>query len=213
MAVLAVLGPAAPGWAHSVQISVSPADGSSVPQVPDAVVVTFNETPQELGTQASAEGPDGQIDAPVAITGNSVEIDLPDDAPAGRYIVRWRVTSADGHPIQGSTTFSADRGAGGGADVGTPTGTPEAEAPAAAPGAADPAQPGAAETADGSVAVSNPTATNGPDSANPDESVAVTAQDGESDGLSGTTMLIIGLIVALAGGAGVVLALAKRKKG
>lgn len=183
MAAVAVLGAAAPGWAHAIQISVSPPDGSSVPQVPDAVVVTFNETPQELGTQASAEGPDGAIETPLVISGNSVEIGLPEEATAGRYTVRWRVTSTDGHPIQGSTTFTADRGAAGGA-----------------------------EPQEGPVTVSEPPATNGLDSTNPDESLAPTAQDGETDGLSGTA-LVIGLIVALAAGAGVVLALAKRRKG
>lgn len=230
VAAVAVLGSAAPGWAHAAQLSAFPADGSAVAQVPDAVVVTFNEAPQELGTQASADGPDGRIDTTLAISGNSVEIDLPDNAPAGRYTVRWRVTSADGHPIQGSSTFTADQPAGGGSAVGQPTQTPDPNAPTddpaqatgqAAGGQASGAQPTDAQAptapadaaaTDGAVAVSDPTPTNGSQTVNPDESPADSADDGETDGLSGTTVLIIGLLVALGGGAGVWLALANRKK-
>jgi copper resistance protein C len=37
--------------------------------------------------------------------------DLQPGSPAGAYTVDWRVTSADGHPISGSFTFTAEAAA------------------------------------------------------------------------------------------------------
>ena len=222
VAVAALLGGAAPGWAHAAQISVYPADGSVIPQVPGAVVVTFNEEPQQLGTQATAQGPDGPVETTVTLSGNTVEIGLPDDAPAGRYTVRWRVTSSDGHPIQGSSTFQAEQAAAPGGAVGEPTRTPDPAAAGTDPGRSpgggrtgDPAtaSPTSTGTGNDAVAVGDATATNGSRTINADESPADRGEDGAGGGLSGTAVLLIGLLVALGGGAGVWLALVRRRKG
>jgi methionine-rich copper-binding protein CopC len=110
-AVLAVAGlviGASPAWAHNVLKSSNPTDGESVARTPSSVVLTFDEPAIALGTKLVVTGPEGpaQIGTP-RLVDKTVTQDLQPRAPAGAYTVDWRVTSADGHPISGSFTFTA----------------------------------------------------------------------------------------------------------
>lgn len=117
--LLAGGGPAA---AHNVLISTDPADGSTVPSAPDAITLTFNEPAVALGTQIQVTGPDGSelaVGEPQLVD-NSVVQPLAEERPAGAYQVVWRVTSADGHPIEGVLAFDATDAVGVPDDAGTP---------------------------------------------------------------------------------------------
>ncbi len=105
---------AGPAAAHNTLISTDPADGSTVPTAPDAVTLTFNEPAIALGTQIQVTGPDGSELAAgePQLADTSVVQPLVDDRPAGAYQVVWRVTSADGHPIEGEFSFEATDAAG-----------------------------------------------------------------------------------------------------
>jgi len=110
-AVLALAGlviGASPASAHNVLKSTSPADGKKVARPPSSVVLTFDEPAIALGTKLVITGPEGpvQIGKP-SLVDNTVTQDLQPGSPAGAYTVDWRVTSADGHPISGSFTFTA----------------------------------------------------------------------------------------------------------
>ena len=106
--LLAVLS-AGPAAAHTGLVSTDPADGSSLARTPDAVVLTFGEPAISLGTQVVVTGPDGAAaDGPVQLVDATVRQPLLDGAPAGSYTVDWRVTSADGHPVTGRLTFTAE---------------------------------------------------------------------------------------------------------
>ena len=110
-AVLAVAGlviGASPAWAHNVLKSSNPTDGERVARTPSSVVLTFDEPAIALGTKLVVTGPEGpaQIGTP-RLVDKTVTQDLQPGAPAGAYTVDWRVTSADGHPISGSFTFTA----------------------------------------------------------------------------------------------------------
>ena len=98
-----------PAWAHNVLKSSSPAQDETVAQTPSSVVLTFDEAAIALGTKLVVSGPKGpvQVGTP-RLVDNTVTQDLQPGAPAGTYTVEWRVTSADGHPISGSYTFTAD---------------------------------------------------------------------------------------------------------
>ena len=116
-AVLAIAGlviGASPASAHNVLKSSSPADGKTVARAPSSVVLTFDEPAIALGTKLVITGPEGpaQIGKP-RLVDNTVTQDLQPGAPAGTYTVDWRVTSADGHPISGSFTFTAEAAAAG----------------------------------------------------------------------------------------------------
>ena len=106
---LALVAIAAPASAHNVLISVSPADGSTVDTAPAAVVLTFDQPAQALGTAILVLGPDGttvSTGEPILVN-STVRESLGPQRPAGLYTVEWRVTSTDGHPISGRFTFTA----------------------------------------------------------------------------------------------------------
>nr|WP_232236325.1 copper resistance CopC family protein [Nocardia sp. BMG51109] len=101
----AAAGPAA---AHSTVIATDPADGAQLAAGPARVTVTFNENLQPSFPSLTVVGPDGnrwdkgspQVDGPV------VGVEVGDLGPVGRYTVAYRVTSADGHPVSGTRTFT-----------------------------------------------------------------------------------------------------------
>ncbi len=102
---------AAPGEAHSQEVASDPADKSQVQVVPAAVTMTFNENVLGVGTRIQVTGPDGDVDeGATQVTNNIVRQAVSPDAKAGRYVVLWKVTSADGHPVSGQFTFVAASG-------------------------------------------------------------------------------------------------------
>ena len=118
-----VLVPAPVASAHDSLVSSSPSDGQTVATMPDHIVLTMNKKPVSVGTRVVVRGPDGEVQqgAP-RIVKNTVEQDVAAGSPDGRYTVVWRVTSADGHPVSGTFTFTAK--AGGTTTAGPATSTP-----------------------------------------------------------------------------------------
>jgi methionine-rich copper-binding protein CopC len=107
-AMLAVWTGAGPASAHSTLTSTNPADQEIVQSAPQAVVLTFDEPAIAMGTQVVVTGPSGQVQqGQPRLIDNTITEDLQPGAPAGAYIVAWRVTSADGHPVSGTFSFSA----------------------------------------------------------------------------------------------------------
>src|SRR3954453_21576705 len=97
-------------WAHAALVATEPRDGSMVGQPPDKVRLRFNEpvTPA-LVRLIDADGK-ARGDAVVKPDGETVEIMLPANLPAGTQVVSYRVISADGHPVAGSMMFSVGMG-------------------------------------------------------------------------------------------------------
>jgi methionine-rich copper-binding protein CopC len=109
LAVAALLvGPATAAQAHNILVGTSPATGSSANVVPAQVVLTFNEPALAIGTEIVVTGPAGREQSGAAVlVNNTVTEHLQPGSPAGRYTVIWRVTSADGHPVSGTFSFTA----------------------------------------------------------------------------------------------------------
>lgn len=108
-ALLAAVASALPAVAHTVLRSSVPADGAVVPIPPQRVELRFDGSVVTLGTEVAVGGPAGPLGLePVVVEGATVTQPLPQDLPAGTYTVAWRATSADGHPVSGELTFSAD---------------------------------------------------------------------------------------------------------
>ena len=103
-----LMGSATAAQAHDELTAASPADRSSTAVVPARVTLTFAEPVLPLGTAIVVTGPAGQVQsgAPV-LAGNTVTERLRPGAPAGRYTVTWRATSADGHVVSGELAFTA----------------------------------------------------------------------------------------------------------
>lgn len=108
----ALLGALAPASAHDVAESTSPSSGATVPTPPAKVSITFSRNPLVLGSQVAVNH-DGAnwADGAVEIVDNVASQKLKPGAPAGLYTVAWRVASSDGHPIEGTFTFTATAGA------------------------------------------------------------------------------------------------------
>ena len=74
-------------------------------------MLTFNEPAIATGTKVLVTGPDGSATSgDPALVDNTVRQPLRPQLPAGEYTVEWRVTSADGHPVNGTFTFGVRSG-------------------------------------------------------------------------------------------------------
>jgi copper transport protein len=109
LAALGLVLPAAPAFAHAQLLSTEPLNGTAAPDAPRQVLLRFSEPVQvsqagvrvfdadaERVTTETARHPKGKSE--------EVALRLPSLAN-GNYVVTWRVTSADSHPIHGAFTF------------------------------------------------------------------------------------------------------------
>lgn len=137
---LAVLGPLAPAaYAHDQVQSTLPADGEHVDSAPSAITITFTDDILELGAivmvvdDEERNWAEGEMGLDGAQATQAVDPGMPD----GAYQVRWRVVSADGHPVSGAFAFAVGdavlpaAGDGAGATA-TPEPSPDAESTASA---------------------------------------------------------------------------------
>lgn len=122
---------ASPAHAHSILRTTSPADHATIGSLPEQVVLTFDQPCLAIGTEVQVNGPNGPANTgPPRLIDTEVRQPL-NGGPAGDYTVLWRVTSADGHPVSGTFTFTTRE-----PYKVTPTTN------AAAPPSAPPAEPG-----------------------------------------------------------------------
>jgi methionine-rich copper-binding protein CopC len=98
--------------AHSALVSSNPAAGADLSEAPDEVRLKFNEELLLLGNEnpnklevinSSGEVVSGEVmvSGPEVFTLINKEI-----AVSGEYSVRYRVVSADGHPVEGEYKFT-----------------------------------------------------------------------------------------------------------
>ena len=106
---LAVLAPAVPASAHAALVGVDPADGTELDTAPAVVTLEFNEVVTQ--SEVAVRAPDGS-DVPVAVSARDREVSATLDGAdqQGTYTVAFRVVSADGHPISGTSEFVTTSG-------------------------------------------------------------------------------------------------------
>jgi copper resistance protein C len=116
--------------AHAVRMATDPTDKASLSAGPQRVSATFNEHLQPQFAAMTVVGPDGNLwsTGDPSVDGAVISIAVRELGPAGTYTVNYRVTSADGHPVSGSWSFSLTVAA-----SGTP-GPPAASAGGESPG-------------------------------------------------------------------------------
>lgn len=133
------LSPAA--QAHAALRSSNPADGSVVVNLPPKVELVFNENiDRNLAAQVvlvDAAGGTTRLES--TVSGPSVSAPLPRDLPAGETAVRYRVVSADSHPVAGEITFTFRPAATSPTGASDSAGSPSGASPAAPSTAATPA--------------------------------------------------------------------------
>lgn len=104
--MLTVLGvPAA--IAHTQLTGTDPADGQLLPETPAALTLSFNEPIGASADSTQLLTPSGKS-VPLEVQAMDTTVTLTPQTPvgSGTHTVVWQVTSADGHPVTGSFTFS-----------------------------------------------------------------------------------------------------------
>ncbi|GAB7046182.1 copper resistance CopC family protein [Catenuloplanes indicus] len=110
---LAVLVPAAPAFAHNRLTSSVPAEGARLDAVPAEIVLEFAEALNPAYTQlivTDAAKARVAVSEP-AVDGATAKITFTGTPGDDVYTVAYRVVSKDGHPVQGSYTFTVGAGA------------------------------------------------------------------------------------------------------
>jgi methionine-rich copper-binding protein CopC len=104
--------PWSPAAAHTDLIGSNPAAGASLRQPPARLTLTFNEPMDpRLAVVALTVGKrePARIDVAAGVDAMELVATVPDGmAHGGRWRVEFRVTSADGHPVQGDLAFSVE---------------------------------------------------------------------------------------------------------
>lgn len=108
LALLTIGVAATPASAHDRLQSSSPAAGAVVADAPTEVRLDFSDAVLDLGGVVVVADADGRdwADGPLSISRGTVTQKLRPGAPAGAYQIRWRVVSADGHPISDVVDYS-----------------------------------------------------------------------------------------------------------
>lgn len=112
--------------AHTALTASEPAANTTLTAGPARVSATFNEDLQPTFAAMTVVGPDGNLwsSGDPEVRGAVVGVAVRPLGPAGRYTVNYRVTSADGHVVTGSWSFTVTV-----PGIGTPGPQPVAAAP------------------------------------------------------------------------------------
>ena len=102
------MGGAGIAAAHTALVSSDPAADATVADGPARVSATFNEDLQPTFAAMTVVGPDGNLwsTGEPEVRGRVAGVAVRALGPAGRYTVNYRVTSADGHVVSGSWSFT-----------------------------------------------------------------------------------------------------------
>jgi LPXTG-motif cell wall-anchored protein len=139
-AVLAVLVPGAPAWAHNALAEATPQADATLKAAPKSVKLRFlqrlnpDRTTVAVSDDAKRELP---ADQPV-IDGATVTLTLTAPPANGAYTVAYSTVSLDGHAVKGTYRFTVrDPTATVSASPSPPAATAEAAAPVPVPAAAE----------------------------------------------------------------------------
>ncbi len=109
LVLLAAIALAGPALAHAFLQSATPKVGSRLSAAPAEVRLTFSEPIEPAFSSIAIAGPPGFGGAAPARLADrdhrALAAQLKAPLPRGRYVVRWRVLSADSHTTQGSFQF------------------------------------------------------------------------------------------------------------
>ncbi len=95
-------------FAHTALTATDPVADSAVSTGPALVTATFNEPLQPTFAAMTVVGPDGNLwsSGQAEVRDSKVSVAVRPLGPAGRYTANYRVTSADGHVVTGSWSFT-----------------------------------------------------------------------------------------------------------
>lgn len=120
--------------AHDTLIDSAPGHNEQLGSSPQAIRLTYSAHVLQMGAAVVVADQD-EVTWPtteVEFNGPDVTVDLESELPEGRYQVRWRVVSSDGHPISGIVPFVVGDPPPATDDDASHASTPAAEEPAQA---------------------------------------------------------------------------------
>lgn len=126
-ALVALLLIAGPASAHSELESSNPESGAQLDAPPSSIMLTFNEQLQgQTATLGVLAGDNDPVQVEGSVQGATVTLDATSgplaeiiaDGADGKWAIGYQVVSADGHPIDGTLTFTVGD-AGGEGDAGS----------------------------------------------------------------------------------------------
>lgn len=101
-----------PALAHARLTEAYPADGDALAEPPEQVQLRFNEPVEAEFDPIEVYDQEGdrvdEDDARVSPDDRRLLVADLGELPEGSYTVEWRVTSADGHPVDGVYEFAVD---------------------------------------------------------------------------------------------------------
>lgn len=109
--VLAVLGFSSAAWSHAALVKSVPGSREELAQSPTHIRLQFNEKIEAKFSTVALEDAAGnklELDVPAAAPDSEFQLDvgIPKPLDAGRYTVRYRALSQDGHVIEKSYAFT-----------------------------------------------------------------------------------------------------------
>jgi methionine-rich copper-binding protein CopC len=116
LAVLLLLTVGETAWGHAVVVESSPAQGVTLQQFPEQLLLRFNVNIERAFTRATITGPDGRAiplsipaeKQPAATITDRLVIPLP-SLPPGSYLIRYKIMAVDGHMTEGALRFSVSK--------------------------------------------------------------------------------------------------------
>ena len=101
---------ASPAYAHAALTDSDPADGETLDTAPDTVTLEFSESLDPGSTKLALVGPDGaEIPTdPPQFNANAATLPIALPEP-GTYTVSYRLVSEDGHPVDGTISFTSEK--------------------------------------------------------------------------------------------------------
>ncbi|MEU8820759.1 copper resistance CopC family protein [Actinoplanes sp. NPDC048796] len=109
-ALVAVLLPGTPAWAHTQLVATSPAREAVLTKAPEAITLEFSQRLNpSFTTIALSDAARRQIAASTPAVDTAKGTIVPREPLGnGTYTVAYRVVSVDGHTVQGSYVFTVD---------------------------------------------------------------------------------------------------------
>ncbi|MGE0236883.1 copper resistance CopC family protein [Methylocystis sp.] len=111
LAVVLLIAGATSAFAHSFLVDATPSSKEHVAASPKTIKLRFGGGVEPPYSKITIETPDGKIlgEGNTGVPGKPRELtaNSPDLAP-GKYIVRYRVLSSDGHIVEGNYEFTVD---------------------------------------------------------------------------------------------------------
>jgi copper transport protein len=113
LAAVLVVALASPAFAHATLETTNPAPGAVLTGTPNAITLEFSEPVTVALGGIRLYNDDGDriaTEPPTKPAADTVSTETRGKLAEGSYVVTWRVTSADTHPIQGAFTFQVGTG-------------------------------------------------------------------------------------------------------